>query len=97
MRKKNGVFFKFRRFRYLKEIIEVLFFKDKSFMAFCLEVLNDFIVFDDVGIDLDDGGKEEFIFLDDMDLGYEILDEVREKMKNLKFKKLKEEEEEVKS
>lgn len=66
-------------------------------MAFCLEVLNDFIVFDDVGIDLDDGGKEEFIFLDDMDLGYEILDEVREKMKNLKFKKLKEEEEEVKS
>lgn len=66
-------------------------------MAFCLEVLNDFIVFDGVGIDLDDGGKEEFIFLDDMDLGYEILDEVREKMKNLKFKKLKEEEEEVKS
>lgn len=66
-------------------------------MAFCLEVLNDFIVFDDVGIDLDDGCKEEFIFLDDMDLGYEILDEVREKMKNLKFKKLKEEEEEVKS
>lgn len=66
-------------------------------MAFCLEVLNDFIVFDDVGIDLDDGGKEEFIFLDDMDLGYEILDEVREKMKNLKFKRLKEEEEEVKS
>lgn len=66
-------------------------------MVFCLEVLNDFIVFDDVGIDLDDGGKEEFIFLDDMDLGYEILDEVREKMKNLKFKKLKEEEEEVKS
>lgn len=66
-------------------------------MAFCLEVLNDFIVFDDVGIDLDDGGKEEFILLDDMDLGYEILDEVREKMKNLKFKKLKEEEEEVKS
>lgn len=66
-------------------------------MAFCLEVLNDFIVFDDVGIDLDDGGKEEFIFLDDMDLGYEIFDEVREKMKNLKFKKLKEEEEEVKS
>lgn len=66
-------------------------------MTFCLEVLNDFIVFDDVGIDLDDGGKEEFIFLDDMDLGYEILDEVREKMKNLKFKKLKEEEEEVKS
>lgn len=66
-------------------------------MAFCLEVLNDCIVFDDVGIDLDDGGKEEFIFLDDMDLGYEILDEVREKMKNLKFKKLKEEEEEVKS
>lgn len=45
-------------------------------MVFCLEVLNDFIVFDDVGIDLDDGGKEEFIFLDDMDLGYEILDEV---------------------
>lgn len=66
-------------------------------MVFCLEVLNDFIVFDDVGIDLDDGGKEEFIFLDDMDLGYEILDEVREKMKNLKFKKLKEEKEEVKS
>lgn len=66
-------------------------------MVFCLEVLNDFIVFDDVGIDLDDGGKEEFIFLDDMDLGYEILDEVWEKMKNLKFKKLKEEEEEVKS
>lgn len=66
-------------------------------MVFCLEVLNDFIVFDGVGIDLDDGGKEEFIFLDDMDLGYEILDEVREKMKNLKFKKLKEEEEEVKS
>lgn len=66
-------------------------------MAFCLEVLNDFIVFDGVGIDLDDGGKEEFILLDDMDLGYEILDEVREKMKNLKFKKLKEEEEEVKS
>lgn len=97
MRKKNGAFPKLRRSRHSKEITEVLPPQDKSPMASCLEVSNDFIVSDDAGIDLDDGGKEEPIPLDDMDPGYETLDEVREKMKNLKLKKLKEEEEEAKS
>lgn len=97
MRKKNGAFPKLRRSRHSKEITEVFPPQDKSPMASCLEVSNDFIVSDDAGIDLDDGGKEEPIPLDDMDPGYETLDEVREKMKNLKLKKLKEEEEEAKS
>lgn len=93
MRKKNGAFPKLRRSRHSKEITEVLPPQDKNPISSCLEVSNDFVISDGAGIDLDDGGKEESIPIDDMDPGYETLDEVREKMKNLKLKKLKEEEE----
>lgn len=97
MRKKNGAFPKLRRSRHSKEITDVLPPQDKKPLSSSVEVSNDFIISDGAGIDLDDGVKEEPIPLDDMDPGYETLDEVREKMKNLKLKKLKEEEEEAES
>ncbi|XP_062595672.1 uncharacterized protein LOC134257032, partial [Saccostrea cucullata] len=91
MRKKNGAFPKLRRSRHSKEVAEVLPPPDKKPLTSDVEVTNDFIISDEAGVDLDDGNKIEPISPDDMDPGYETLDEVREKMKNLKLKKLKEE------
>lgn len=92
LRKKNGAFPKLRRSRHSKEITEVLPSVEKTATAPMEEVTNDFIISDAAGIDLDEGNKEETIpVLEDMDPGYETLDEVREKMRNLKLKKLKEE------
>ncbi|XP_061169598.1 uncharacterized protein LOC133178956 [Saccostrea echinata] len=95
MRKKNGAFPKLRRSRHSKDVAEVLSPPDKKPLASDIEVTNDFIISDEAGVDLDEGNKIEPISPEDMDPGYETLDEVREKMKNLKLKKLKEEEAEI--